>query len=130
MSAIPILIQMLLDDAGVAALVEDRVHAVQAPQNTALPSIVVLQTSEAEDYSIDHSTAGYPEARLTVICRASTAGGAISLGDAVIAALRSKQEGVDSSPATLFKADIDSTDFVDAQKLFRRILGWSVYFRR
>lgn len=129
MSAIPLIIEALLKDPDVGAIVHDRIFAVQSPQGATLPAIVVVQTSEATGYTLDHRSDGYPEARINLICRADTASRAILLGDAAIKALQNLREGVSGATATFFRAPIDRTDFIDGERAFRRILGWAVRYR-
>ena len=125
MSAIPHVIAGLQANTPVVALAGARIHAVAAPQAEFFPSIVVLQTSEAEEYSIFEGATSYPESRVTVMCRAQTAGDAIRLGDAVIAALKNVRSG----GVTIWRDQVDSTDFVEDAKIFRRLLGFHVRYR-
>ncbi len=82
-----------------------------------------MQLSEAEDYGLSEGALEYPEARITVMCRAQTASDAIRLGDAVISALKNVNGAVTvaGSPtvAAILRDPVDSTDYTDEGKVYR-----------
>ena len=129
MSAIPIVIAALQASAPVVALVGTNIHAIVAPQAGAFPSCVVMATSESEEYALAEGAIGLPEARVTVICRGSSAGDVSRLGDAVVAALKNARGTFAGSAATIWRDDVDSTDYTDEGKAFRRIVGFRVSYR-
>jgi hypothetical protein len=80
------LIAKLLDDAGVSALVATRIRPVIAGQTDALPLIVVHQISHRPEYSTS-ATVALAATRVQIDCWGKTMASAVSVGDAVKAAL-------------------------------------------
>lgn len=133
MSAIPIVIAILKENTNVAALAGPEVHAITAPQGSPFPNAVVSLLSEADDYAMTEGAMNYPEARVSVVCRAQAAGDAIRLGDAVIGALQNVDGLVNVSGApkraTIMREPVNSTDYTDDGKVYRRIIGFRLRYR-
>ena len=133
MSAIPIVIEILKKNPNVVALAGPEVHAITAPQGTPLPNAVVSLLSEAENYTMTEGAMNYPDARVSVVCRALAAGDAIRLGDAVIAALKNVDGLVTVAGAarrvTVMRDQMDSTDYTDDGKVYRRMIGFRLRYR-
>jgi hypothetical protein len=92
MSSLSLTIKTLLAGTEVTDLVEQRIYPVQAPQDAGYPNIVVYRTSEDEEELLAGASQ-YPEARISVECRASGSNpdaDADRLGEAVVAWLRDK----------------------------------------
>lgn len=132
MSAIPIVIEILKKNPNVAALAGPEVHAITAPQGTPLPNAVVSLLSEADEYTMGGAQS-YPDARVSVVCRAQTAGDAIRLGDAAIEALKNVDGLVTVAGAarrvTVMRDQMDSTDYTDDGKVYRRMIGFRLRYR-
>lgn len=47
------LVECLLSDASIAAVVQNRVHVIQAPQGSTKPHIILNQVSESQDYHLE-----------------------------------------------------------------------------
>lgn len=89
MSALVITTQTLLANAGVTAIVGKNVFPVYIPQAYAAPAVIVHLISQEEEVLLQGATI-WPEARVSLECRANDAIVADRLGEAVIAALRDK----------------------------------------
>lgn len=124
MSAVPATVQALMGNAAVAALVVQRVYPVVSPQGASLPNIVVHLVSE-DDELLLRGHAGYPQARVSVECRAATYTAVNALGEAVKAALqplhRARYAGV---LVSFQKQGSDYSDFADDSQTHRRILDF------
>lgn len=85
-------IQELLDTAGVTALTSTRISPGYAPQETALPYIVVAQTGGEPQY---HSTAeaGIQQSQFAVNCYGATILSAVNVAEQVRLALSGKPAG-------------------------------------
>lgn len=127
MSALPVIIAALNASPNVALLVSDRIYSIIAPQSGALPDAIVTPLSEVEDYTMNGASS-FPEARVTVTCRGKTASEATRLGDAVISTLKNLKGPIAGTFATVFRDQIDSTEYTDDGRLFRRIIGFRVRY--
>src|SRR5690606_27903304 len=65
MTALTILVRLLTENAGVTAIVGDRVFALMRPQESALPALVVQSIYEEQDSVIAGHRSGYTN-RLSV----------------------------------------------------------------
>jgi hypothetical protein len=126
MSAIPHTIAALQTLPAVVGFVQTRIHPIQAPQGAALPHIVVNVGSEAENMTLGGATSR-PEARAVIIIRASSAKETGDIGAAVIAGLKAKY-GAGSAPAEFYRDDVDSSDYLEGPRIYRRILGFTVIY--
>jgi Protein of unknown function (DUF3168) len=123
MSAIPLTIAALRSIPAVVTAAGPRIYPVQAPQGAALPHIVVTVGSESEDMTLTGAT-DRPEARAMIVIRAATAKETGDIGAAIISGLKARFGG-----ATEFYRDpIDSTDYLDGLKVYRRVLGFTVVY--
>jgi hypothetical protein len=138
MGALAIVIDALKSDAGVGTIVGDRIFAVVARQSSARPSIVATLLAE-NDAQLLAGAARYADARVEVQCIAASATDADRLGEAVKEALEdiTKRTFFDnaSPPAPWAAADItkEGADLIDAsddRSIFRRVMDFSVRWRR
>lgn len=124
MSAIAATVQALLADSGIGSIVAARVWPVIAPQVAELPNVIVYMVSE-DDEMLLRGTAGFPEARVSVECRAATFTAANALGEAVKTALLPLHRAAFAGVLVSFaKASTDLTDFADDTRTHRRILDF------
>jgi hypothetical protein len=124
MSAVAATVQALLAASGVAALVSTRVYPVVAPQATAASHIVVHLIAEDDDMLL-RGTAGYPNARVSVECRASTFTAVNALAEAVKSALQPLHLVTYAGVTVSFqKQGSDYSDFADESKTHRRIMDF------
>jgi hypothetical protein len=80
------LIQRLLSNSGLSALVSNRVHPGSRPQGSALPAIVLNRISGGPGYADDGET-GLTNARIQIDCWAATYRQAKLVARAVTASL-------------------------------------------
>lgn len=78
----PALRSLLLGDAGVAALVVDRVYPVRLPQGVKVASVVYTRISGETDYKMEGAS-GYARSRMQVDCWAPTVDAAAALANKV-----------------------------------------------
>ncbi len=123
MSAIALTMDALETLPAVTAAVGTRIYPVQAPQGAALPHVVVNVGSEVEDYALGGAT-GQPEARVMIVIRAGTAKETVDIGAAIIAGLKNRW----TPSVSFYRGDMDATDFLDALKVYRRVLGFTVVY--
>lgn len=86
MSAETVLFALLAADAGVGALVADRIYPEVAPDDVDRPLVVYRRESTQPIYTI-HGTLAMQSAFLVITCYAATRAEAESIGDAVTTAL-------------------------------------------
>ncbi|HWJ72916.1 MAG TPA: hypothetical protein VNX29_07105 [Kaistia sp.] len=129
-SAVELCIQALLADPGVALIASSRVFAIAAPQKVTRPAIVVSLVSEDRTMILG-GPAQWPDSRVQALCMASTALGAISTGERVIAALEvlSNYNPEPGVYAAFTKTGPDFTNYVDDLSLFARFLDWRIQWR-
>ena len=89
-------ISLLLDDAGVAALVSTRVYPGSRVQGSALPAVVINRVSGAPVYT-DDGESGLSQARLQVDCWGTTYSSAKGVARAVKAVLSAYNGAVDDA---------------------------------
>jgi hypothetical protein len=80
------LIQLLLADSGLSALVSTRVYPGSRPQGSALPAVVLNRISGGPGYADDGET-GLTNTRIQIDCWAATYGQAKLVARAVTASL-------------------------------------------
>lgn len=130
MSAIEIVITKLLADAGVTALVGQRVRPMQGAQGDVAPFIVVNQASEGEQPMLRYDS-GYYESRVSIELNSTTGTGVTILGTAIKLALKNTvKEAVGAYlDVDILKSASDYTDVNDARTLVRRIMDYTVHWR-
>jgi len=79
----------LTDDAGVAALVDDRVYKNHLEEKTVLPAIAFFRVDAVRDYTYDAypDSSAYTTARMQFDCWSDKPSEAQDVGEAVLAAL-------------------------------------------
>lgn len=129
MSAVFLTIRALLAESTVTAITSTRIQPHPLKQGTSLPAIAVAMSAEDEEMLLGGASQ-YPESFLQIHCIATTATGAINLGEAVKNALRDTYFS-DSPPvgASFQKGSADFTDFADDLSTHRRVMTFSVRWR-
>lgn len=125
------IIQLLLNAAGVTALVSTRVYPVDRPQGSNLPVIVVKRIDGAPEYAADGET-GLENGRIEVNAYATTYSSTMAIRDAVKAALSGVIDtvvlGVDVKFITVvFESDHRETGTNQSEYLFRRSIDIEVW---
>ncbi|EKF17857.1 tail completion protein gp17 [Nitratireductor pacificus] len=128
MSALPIVEAILTADAGVTAIAGTRIFYSVAPQGAPRPYIVIIGTVERDEILLA-GQAQYPEGLVNVACHADDFPTVEKLGNAVIAALQDAAGIYRGKAATLSREDVDGFDFLPADKVHRRVLGFAVRYR-
>jgi hypothetical protein len=128
MSALSVIEAILSAAAPVTALVADRIFYTTAPQGAPRPYLVLIQTVERDEPMLG-GMAGYPESMVNVSCYADDFPAVEALGNAVIATLQDAAGTWRGKTATLQRDDVDSFDFLPADKTHRRITGFAVRYR-
>ena len=129
MNAIALTVRCLLNDSGVTGIVGTDVFPVAAPQNYIAPHCVVTLLHEDGDVTLNGHRAGF-FARVSVQCMAPSAPEAITMGEAVKAALTLINEPVFSAAVppveigtvTCWKEGTDITDYTPYRSIYRRVL--------
>ncbi|MBU4529777.1 MAG: DUF3168 domain-containing protein [Hoeflea sp.] len=125
MKALVILRTLLLADAGVTAKRTGGVHTNAAPQEDAMPNVVLLLVSGLEDFT--HSgPSGLVEDRVRVWCRGKTAREAGELGAAVHAALQGYVGEVGDAYVQLCRVAMSTSDYQDSANVHRSIIDFNV----
>ena len=121
---------VLRADAAVAGLVGNRLFYDSADQASELPNIVL--SGGAERDGVSHAGQnGLPTGTVTLICRAKTHRAAAELGEACIDALGGYQgQGHPGTQITVFRSNVDGSDYVPANQTHRRIIGFEVTYCR
>lgn len=130
MSATGLVIQLLLQDAGVAALVGDAIFPVIAPQDQPAPWLTVRVLAEDAEYVLGGDTGGF-DSRIEVSCHHRTFALVDALGEAVKGALTCNIErgiedanGAPLGTITTWKAGADISDVSDDRKIYRRLMDF------
>lgn len=114
MRAEKVLTDLLEADAGVAAIVGTKIYGNVPPENTAAPLIVYRKLAAVRNLSLSMSALAEVEARIEVLCIATTYAQLKALAEAVRVALAYKRgtyAGVDVLNITV---DDESADEYDA----------------
>jgi hypothetical protein len=126
-SAIDIAVRALLADPQVSTLVGGRIYPIVAPQRESLPNIVVYQISEVDSLILNGHAAQFPESRISVVSRGSTATEMLNIGDAVKTALQNiSRQVLEGRLASFFKGGSDVTQFIDDPPVFERTTDFRV----
>jgi hypothetical protein len=137
-NALDIIASYLVADSGVQALVgavQPRVYPMLAMQNSVLPNIVLLQISESDGRHLTGIQAQYPEARVSVVSRGSTATEMMNLADAVKAALRDIIHADMGSPTEatdicIYRGDTDMTMYAEEGRAYEQTTDFYVRYRQ
>lgn len=128
MSGAAIVQDILASDGTVIGLVGDRIYYTVAPQEAALPHLVILKGGLDEEIMLTGAS-GYPAERIFIACHGADFAVAESLGDAVIAATRDKRGTFAGKSATVWRDDVEATDYLPATRTQRRLVGLRVRWR-
>jgi hypothetical protein len=137
MSAQNIAIAALMTDEAVRAAVDRRIYAVEAPQRTVRPYLIVRLLSDSDQYILE-GAGHWRISRVEVQCIADSATDADQLGEMVSAALGDLNNSVFTYPAdspemtftaTSEKAGGDYCDSSADRSVFRRISDFRINWR-
>ncbi|MFI0847871.1 DUF3168 domain-containing protein [Mesorhizobium sp. IMUNJ 23232] len=128
MSALPIIEAILSATPAVTAIVFDRIFYSVAPQGAALPYLVMIGTSEADE-TLLQGQAQFPEGLVSVACYAADFPAVESLGDAVISALQDAAGEFRGKQATVTRDGGGSFDFMPSDRVHRRVESFAVRYR-
>lgn len=136
MISVNIVTQILLANGAVTAIVGDKVHPLEAPQDMAFPHIVVHLVSEPEEDMLDGSSQ-LRDGRVSCETRTTDIDQLSILGEAVIDAMRDKLElHIAGAIVTTRKAATDETDAArqtgpsGGRSVYRRITDFYVFWRK
>ena len=138
MSALRIVTILLRTDAALAGIVGDRIYPVVAPQEAARPYIVASLIGE-DDFHILTGSGGFWASRVEVQAIADSAAAVDALGETikdVLGDVTARNVADGGSPpdftalANVLKQGSDVTDYSDDRTVFRRIIDFSVHWRR
>lgn len=131
MSAVSLTVRALMAQAGVTALVSQRVYPFPLPPSTSLPAIAVALSSEDEEQLLAGASQ-YAFATVQVHCIAAKSSDAIRLGEAVKNGLRDLLYTSGDTPpdrASFSKEAVDFTDYADDLSTHRRVMSFTVRWR-
>ncbi|TPM36638.1 DUF3168 domain-containing protein [Mesorhizobium sp. B2-3-5] len=128
MSGAHIVHAILASDSTVTGLVGDRIFYTIAPQEAALPHVVILKGGLTEEIMLGGAS-GYPSERITLACHGADFAASETLGDAVIAATHDKQGTFAGKEATVWRDDVEATDYLPANRTQRRLVGVNIRWR-
>jgi hypothetical protein len=131
MSAVSLTVRALLAQAGVTALVSQRVYPFPLPPSTSLPAIAVALSSEDEEQLLEGASQ-YAFATVQIHCIAAKSADAIRLGEAVKNGLRDLLYTSGDTPpdrASFSKESVDFTDYADDLSTHRRVMSFTVRWR-
>jgi hypothetical protein len=130
MSATGLVIQLLLQDSDVAALVDEAVFPIIAPTDVSLPYITVRVIAEDAEYVLGGDTGAF-DARIEVACHHRNFAKVDALGEAVKGALicnieTEVKDAKDKALGTIttWKAGADISDVTEDRKIFRRLMDF------
>lgn len=130
MSATGLIIQLLVQDSAVAALVDAAIFPIIAPQDHPLPYLTVRVLAEDAEYVLAGDTGGF-DSRIEVSCHHRTFALVDALGEAVKGALTCNIErdiedanGDPLGTITTWKTGADIADVSDDRKIFRRLMDF------
>jgi hypothetical protein len=125
----------LTGDAGVAALVGDRVYPVRIPpgtnaQPTPLPAISFQRITASRTYTYDSfaDTSAWVRARVQFSCWSHSAQEAIEVGEAVLLALSGYNGDMSGKVIGQSSAELELDDYDAGGKLFRRVVDFFIYY--
>lgn len=131
MSGLFIVANRLQGNAGVIALVPAaKIFLVKAQQATPLPFIVLSQAS-GHDTLLIGGQGDYPCERISVNCFSTTGHGAVTIGNAVKAALKNTIKASVGSydDVDIWFADVDFTNYADTDESIFRVIDFMVRWR-
>ena len=124
MNVLDLITDALKKNSGVTSKTSlSRIYPIKVPQAQTLDHIVVNIITGGDDQMLD-GNAGLYESRVQVDCYSKTATGALTLGDAVIAALEKRPANANVQLRDCYRDGVDSSDYSDDGEFARRILGF------
>lgn len=120
----------LTADAGVGALVLDRVYPVRLPEKSTLPAIVYHKVSASRLYTYDTYGTSDPfvQARVQFDCWGRTALEAIDVGTAVLVALSGYDGSLGGQPIQAGFAVDEFDTYEAATKFYRRVVDMRLLY--
>ena len=129
MSSLLIVITKIKATSAITDVVGNDIYTVAAPQNGALPNIIINRTSLMDEQMLG-GAAGIYGARIQVDINHTSAALAETLGDLVGAALESiVKETISGFTVDSMRDGVDFHDFNDNRTVFRRVMGFKVTYQ-
>lgn len=122
MSGAAIIQAILAADSGVTTIVSDRIFYTVAPQEAALPYVVILKGGLAEQIMLSGASQ-WPEERITIACHGANFAVAEALGAACVTATRDKNGTYAGKAATVWRDNVEASDYLPASRSERRLVG-------
>ena len=129
MSAVAATIQALLDDATVTGVVSTRIYPLVLPQTAVPPAIVVTMAAEIDPGEHLAGIGAILNTRVNVQCLSTDPAQVMRLGESVRAALHGRAGTFNSWSVQFRKAENDMTDHDENRTIFRRVIGFRVWWR-
>jgi hypothetical protein len=120
----------LTNDAGVAALVGDRVYPVRAPENPTVPYIRWQRIGAQRFYTHDsfEDTDAYVRARVQFTCIAVSPLQAIEVKEAVLLALSGYEGDMSGTLIGQSAAELELDTYDDQARLFAAIVDFQIMY--
>lgn len=128
MSAMPIIEAILSAAAPVTAIVGNRIYYSVAPQGAPRPYAVLISSVE-RDEKLLAGASQFPEGLVSIACFGDDFPTVENLGNAIIAALQDAAGTYRGKHTSVSRDDVDGFDFLPADRVHRRIVGFSVRYR-
>ncbi|MFI0843976.1 DUF3168 domain-containing protein [Mesorhizobium sp. IMUNJ 23232] len=128
MSALPVIESILSAAAPVTAITGNRIYYSVATQGAQVPYVVIVGTNESDE-TLLQGAAQYPEAFITTVAYGADFPTVETLGNAIIAALQDSRGTYRGRTATVSRDAGDSFDFVEVDRVHRRITNFRVWWR-
>jgi len=129
MSAVGATVQALLSDPAVTAIVGQRVFPLVLPQAVEPPALVVEIASQRDMATHLVGIGDNFAARVNVSSLTTDPASVLSLGEAVRASLHGRTGTYQGFAVRFELAENDMTDWNDDRTAFRRVVGFSVWWR-
>lgn len=128
MSGASIVRAILAADAGVTTLVSDRIFYTAAPQEAELPYVVILKGGLQEQIMLSGASQ-WPEERVVMACHGINFPAAEALGNACVTATRDKNGTYAGKTATVWRDNVEASEYIPATRSERRLVGAIVRWR-
>ena len=123
-----IVVQALLSVQPVTAIVRQKIQLDEIGGKQP-PAVYVFAKSENEPYLLENAS-GHVRSTIAVACLATTGHGVHTLAEAVIAGLKNFSGTAAGVHATIMKEGTDVTDHNHESGLHRRVVDFTVIWRR
>jgi len=121
---------VLLNDPGIAAIVDTRVYPARIPEGADLPAIPFTRISTRRQYTYDpyETTDAWATARVQINCWAKTEQKADELGEAVLLCLSGYGSTIGGEPLGSVMADNDFDAYDSDVEIYRRIMDFMISY--